>query len=334
MRVAVLFTAITIIALQAMPCDAASKKTTQAKPIPTQKMRDTRASEFHAPSPTFRGWDYLVERLRHNGVNDHDLRAIYSSPRMPYFTFVPFSLRPREPASMYSGFAKPKYRHLGAEFITRRKRDFDTVEATLKVPREVVAAILVVESQIGKHTGTEMIVYRLSRLASANAPENLRHNYKLQKAKDRSVTFEQVKKRGRYLEQTFLPEVPALISIAKRNGINPLDMRGSSAGAFGMPQFLPSAFIRYGMDGNKDGLISLHNEEDAMWSTANYLANFGFRRDIPLQEKRSIIWRYNRSKSYIDTIISLSEGIREEAQVKSQISAYDSGASLQQASRK
>jgi len=315
-RRGIILTALMMLCLYALPCEAASKKTSPHNPVTAQGSRDTPVSEFRAPSPTFRGWDYLVERLRHNGVSDHDLRAIYGSPRMPYFTFVPFSLRPREPASMYSGFAKPKYRQIGAEFIIRKRADFDTVEATLKVPREVVAAILVVESQIGKHTGSEMIIFRLSRLASANAPENLRHNYKLQKAKDRSITFEQVKKRGRYLEQTFLPEIPALISITKKNHVNPFDMKGSSAGAFGMPQFLPSAFIRYGIDGNKDGLISLHNEEDALWSTANYLANFGFRRDIPLQEKRSIIWRYNRSKSYIDTILSLSEGIRAEARIR------------------
>ena len=265
----------------------------------------------HSSQP-YRGWGYLAERLRANGVNQQDIDAIYNDPRMPEFTFIPFSVRPKEPASMYTNFTKPTYRDLGASFINRKKETFDQVEGTLKVPREVVTAILVVESQLGRYTGNQLIVYRLSRLASANAPENLRENYLEQKKKDRSVTLQEIQRRGRYLEQTFLPEIPALIMIAKQNKIDVLSMKGSIAGAFGMPQFLPSAFMKFGMDGDKDGAISLHDEEDALWSTANYLANYGFRSDIPLQEKRSIIWRYNKSKSYIDTILRLSNSMKEQ----------------------
>jgi membrane-bound lytic murein transglycosylase B len=295
---------------------AADGKSKKAAKRPSHKSAATAttkvASRPHSSKP-YRGWGYLVERLRANGVSQQDIDAIYTDPRMPEFTFIPFSVRPKEPASMYTNFTKPTYRELGASFLDQKKEVFDHVEETLKVPREVVTAILVVESQIGRFTGNQLIVYRLSRLASANAPENLRENYHEQKKKDPSVTFEQIQRRGRYLEQTFLPEIPALISIAKQSNIEVLSMKGSIAGAFGMPQFLPSAFMKFGMDGNKDGTISLHNEEDAMWSTANYLANYGFREDIPLQEKRSIIWRYNKSKSYIDTILRLSNSMRQES---------------------
>jgi membrane-bound lytic murein transglycosylase B len=127
-----------------------------------------------------------------------------------------------------------------------------------------------------------------------------------------------VRRRGRYLERTFLPEIPALLAIAKKNNVDPLSMKGSSAGAFGLPQFLPSAFIRFGYDGSRDGIIALHNEEDAIWSTANYLAHFGFSKTIPRQEKRSIIWRYNKSKSYIDTVLGLSEAIEGYTSQKSE----------------
>jgi len=290
----------------------------QSKPHTIQKKtkRAKASSLKHTPrqrpsTTRFRGWEYLVERLRQNNVPEKDLIAIYANPRMPEYSFVPFSLKPKEPASIYRGFNHPRHHALGASFIERHGDTFDRVEKTLRVPREVVAAILVVESQIGRNTGNQMIIYRLSRLASTNSPENLRMNYQAKKKLDPSITFEQVKQRGRYLAQTFLPEIPALIEIAKRNQVDVLSMKGSSAGAFGMPQFLPSAFLRYGMDGDKDGIVSLHDEEDALWSTANYLANFGYRDDIPLQEKRSIIWRYNKSKSYIDTILKVSESIEE-----------------------
>lgn len=288
------------------------KKTRSPRSIGQRNPRST-SLDRHGPTlhkRSFRGWDYLVTRLRENNVSEEDLIAIYTDPRMPSFTFVPFSLKPKEPAAIYHTFNKPKHHQLGASFIDRHKASFDQVEATLHVPREVVAAILVVESQIGKNTGHQMIVYRLSRLASANSPENLQENYKAQRKLDPKITLADVKRRGRYLEQTFLPEIPALIQIARKHKLDVLSIKGSSAGAFGMPQFLPSAFLRYGRDGNADGVISLHDEHDALWSTANYLANFGFRENIPLQEKRSIIWRYNKSASYIDAILNVSKSIK------------------------
>jgi membrane-bound lytic murein transglycosylase B len=185
-------------------------------------------------------------------------------------------------------------------------------EKKLHVHKEVVASIIVIESQAGRNTGNHIILYRLSRLATTNSPENIQWNYLEQKKKDHRVTFSDVRRRGRYLERTFLPEIPALISIAKKNGVDPLSMKGSSAGAFGLPQFLPSAFLRFGYDGNKDGIVALHNADDAIWSTANYLAHFGFEEKIPRQEKRSIIWRYNKSASYIDTVLGLSQAIKHE----------------------
>jgi membrane-bound lytic murein transglycosylase B len=173
----------------------------------------------------------------------------------------------------------------------------------------VVAAIIVVESQAGKNTGNHNVLYRLSRIATTSAPDNIQENYVYQKKLNPKVTFEDVRRRARYLERTFMPEIPALLTIAKRNQVDPLALKGSIAGAFGLPQFLPSALIRFGVDGNGDGAISLHDEHDAIWSAGNYLAHFGYRHKIPLQEKRSIIWRYNKSASYIDTVLSLSESI-------------------------
>lgn len=293
-----------------LPCFADRVSSAQREIIAKDNSSTSIQASLAATHTSFQGWDYLVHRLRQNGVAERDLLALYADPRMPRFTYVPFSVYPKEPASIYATFNKPRFEDMGASFIRDNKAAFDSMEKTLRVPAEVVTAILVIESQIGKNTGREMIAYRLSRLASANAPENLTHNYKLQKKKHPRITFEQVKRRGRYLEHTFLPEIPALLAIAKQNRVDPLSIKGSSAGAFGLPQFLPSAFIRYSRDGDKDGVVSLHNHQDALWSTANYLASFGFRSNIPLQEKRSIIWRYNKSKAYIDAVLKLSQGIK------------------------
>ncbi len=260
----------------------------------------------------YRGWDYLVGRLREREVQERDLVQIYQNPKMPKFSPIPFALAPREKPEIYRSFAKPTFSLLGANFARQNSEMFDSIEQQLKVPREVVSAILVIESGIGKNTGNEMIVYRLSRLASVCDPNNLRFNYTVQKKKDSSVTFSAVKERCGYLETTFLPEIPALIEVGRRNKISPLKIRGSSAGAFGLPQFLPSAFLRFGVDGDRNGFVSLHHPSDAAWSAANYLSSYGYRDDIPVEEKRAVIWRYNKSDAYIDTVLSVSDRIRQE----------------------
>jgi membrane-bound lytic murein transglycosylase B len=258
----------------------------------------------------YRGWDYLAGQLRKAGVKESDISAIYSDPMMPRFTFVPFKVKPREPHSIYASFDRDSFAQLGASFIEEYDHEFNKMERTYNVPREIVTAILVIETQIGKYTGKEMIVHRLSRLAAVLDPNNVQENYRRLKATDPSVTLEDVKKRGTYLEETFLPEIPALIEISRRNQVNVFHILGSSAGAFGIPQFLPTAFIKYGVDGDGDGHVSLFNKVDALWSAGNYLAAFGYKPDLAYAERRKVIWEYNRSDAYIDTVFRVAARIR------------------------
>jgi membrane-bound lytic murein transglycosylase B len=263
------------------------------------------------PNSKYRGWDYLAGQLRKAGVAQQDIDSIYQDPRMPRFTFIPFKVKPKEASTMYTSFNKDSFAVLGASFIEEYDYEFDTMERAYGVPREVVTAIMVIETQIGRHTGKDEIVYRLSRLASVLDPNNVQENYRRLKASDPNVTLEEVKARGRYLEDTFLPEIPALIAISKTNNVNIFHILGSSAGAFGIPQFLPTAFHKYGIDGDGDGHVSLFNKTDALWSAGNYLAAFGYRRDLSYAQKRKVIWEYNRSDAYIDTVLRLASRIRE-----------------------
>lgn len=288
----------------------------EAKPKSKHKAARPKSSQashplLGNPNSKHRGWDYLAGQLRKAGVAQQDIDSIYQDPRMPRFTFIPFKVKPKEASTMYTSFNKDFFAQLGASFIDEYDYEFDTMERAYGVPREVVTAILVIETQIGRHTGKDIIVYRLSRLASVLDPNNIQENYRRLKASDPNVTLEEVKARGRYLEETFLPEIPALLDIAKRNHVNIFHVLGSSAGAFGIPQFLPTAFHKYGIDGDGDGYVSLFNKIDALWSAGNYLAAFGYRRDLPYAEKRKVIWEYNRSDAYIDSVLRLASRIRE-----------------------
>lgn len=290
------------------------KAKTKAK---THHTSPTKASNpiLGNPHSKYRGWDYLAAQLRKAGVAESDIVAIYSDPRMPHFTLVPFKVRPKEPSTMYTSFNKDSFAQLGASFIEEYDHEFDKMEHAYDVPREVVTAILVIETQLGKHTGNEIIVHRLSRLAAVLDPNNIQETYRRLKATDSTVTLSDVKARGRYLEDTFLPEIPAMLEISKRNQVHVFHILGSSAGAFGIPQFLPSAFIKYGVDGDGDGYVSLFNKVDALWSAGNYLAAFGYKSELPYAQRRKVIWEYNRSDAYIDTVLRLAERIRDRGEM-------------------
>lgn len=291
------------------PADAKPKSKTKTKTA-KKASQTTTYPLLGNPNSTYRGWDYLASRLRKAGVPESEIREIFANPNMPRFTFVPFKVRPKEPHSIYASFDRDSFAQLGASFIEEYDQEFNRMERKYGVPREVVTAILVIETQIGRHTGNELIVHRLSRLASVLDPNNVKENYRKLKATDPSVTLDDVKNRGRYLEDTFLPEIPALIEISRRNQVNTFNILGSSAGAFGIPQFLPTAFIKYGVDGDGDGHVSLFNKIDALWSAGNYLAAFGYKADLPYAERRKVIWEYNRSEAYIDTVFRVASRIR------------------------
>ena len=79
--------------------------------------------------------------------------------------------------------------------------------------------------------------------------------------------------------------------------------------AVGPMQFIPSTWAGYAADGNGDGRISLYDPADAAASCANYLARHGWRPGLSEQEQRAVIWRYNRSDAYIDTVLTLAHRI-------------------------
>lgn len=257
-----------------------------------------------------RGWGYLVERLRRDGVAETTLQAIYADPRMPFLGHVPFAVAPRESKRIYAPLKRPEKIALARDFLATFASTFDEVENHFKVHRSVIAAILLVETHFGQNTGRHLVINRLSRVAAVGEPTNLLLNHRRLLKKDRAVTLDQVKARAEYLEQTFYPEVLALIRIIERDKIDPFSLHGSIAGAFGLPQFLPSSYLRYGFDGNRDGTVSLFDPHDAIWSVGHYLAGSGWRDDDSQTNHRAVIWKYNRSDPYIDTILSIAASLR------------------------
>jgi murein DD-endopeptidase MepM/ murein hydrolase activator NlpD len=80
------------------------------------------------------------------------------------------------------------------------------------------------------------------------------------------------------------------------------NMGPSSAGAIGWMQFMPSTWLRWGTDGNGDGVADPWNAEDAIVSAARYLAAAGGQSDL-----RRAVFAYNHADWYVNEVLSLAQ---------------------------
>jgi membrane-bound lytic murein transglycosylase B len=257
------------------------------------------------------GWGYLVDKLVTDGVPRAEVVAAFADPRIPPFDGLGFQLAPRESHARYRTLQSAVTVRAARACRERYADAFASAEAREGVPASVVAAIVQVESSCGRTTGSSAVFHRLARLAMANEPANVAGNVRrhVEDNPGDAAIPDRVLRRGGYLEDTFYPEVRGLFTMAERLKIDVLAMQGSGAGAFGYPQFLPTSYLRYGVDADGDGRVSLYDMADAAASCARFLAQNGWRPGITTAEQRRVLWQYNRSEPYIDTILILQRQI-------------------------
>lgn len=80
----------------------------------------------------------------------------------------------------------------------------------------------------------------------------------------------------------FAGELETFLLMSRTEGDDPLELRGSFAGAMGYGQFMPSSFKSYAVDFNGDGHINLWDPVDAIGSVANYFKAHGWSKGEPV----------------------------------------------------
>ena len=159
-------------------------------------------------------------------------------------------------------FIEPKRIKNGKLFIKKNLQTLERAEAQFGVPKEVITAILGVETRYGKIMGSYRVLDALSTL-SFDYPR--RSNF-------------------------FSQELINLLLLARENNLDIFKLKGSYAGAMGYGQFIPSSYRAYAVDFDNDGSVDLFNSvEDAIGSIANYLFQHGWKSNYP------IIWEVNNS---------------------------------------
>lgn len=110
-------------------------------------------------------------------------------------------------------------------------------------------------------------------------------------------------------------ELAEFLKYCFNDQLDPQEIGGSYAGAFGFGQFIPSSFTRYSVDFNENGIREPYSWPDVLGSIANYLRMNGYSANSKDYGKDGDIYKavyaYNHADNYVMAVLELTEKIRD-----------------------
>ena len=196
---------------------------------------------------------FIHDVAERHGFSEQDLRHVFSRVRRAEPVLEAVKPQPPKARSWeeYRGnFVNDKRIAAGIEFWKKHRRALERAEDRYGVPAQYIVAIIGVETYYGRNAGRWRVLEALTTLA---------FDYPA-----RSTYF-----RGE-LEQYLL--------LAREQGKDAFSVRGSYAGAIGIPQFMPGSVRRYAVDFDGNGAIDQRRSAvDAIGSVGNFLKVHGWQ---------------------------------------------------------
>jgi len=244
--------------------------------------------------------DEFIARMEANhGMSRSYLNGLFSEARRKQWTLDymnrqggPTSALPRPGAwtKYRSQFLTGLHIESGVLFWKQHARSLQQAYERYGVPPEYVLGIMGVETIYGRNMGKDRVFDALTTLA---------FDYP---------------RRGPY----FTEELESFLVMAQSEQVDPLQMKGSYAGAMGYGQFMPSSFLKWAVDHDGDGRHDLWNPEDAIGSIANYFSQHGWHSGEAVVRQASVNGEVSLPVGY-DKQYTLAElaaaGIQPEGQI-------------------
>lgn len=157
-------------------------------------------------------------------------------------------------------FIEPIRLKAGLTFWQQHEAAINRSAQQYGIPPEIIVSIIGVETIYGNYTGDFKVLDALLTLGFSY-PDNNRPE------------------RG----QLFRDQLADLIVLHHMGKLNAKEVKGSFAGAMGLPQFMPGSLMRYAVDADGDGEIDLYKSiPDITASVANFLVEHGWQADLPV----------------------------------------------------
>lgn len=202
---------------------------------------------------------FIREMVERHGFPEGDLYALFAlATRQPEILKAirpPSSPRVRSWRNYRPIFVNERHIADGVRFAGQHAEALSRAEAKYGVPPEIIVAIIGVETHYGRNMGKWRVIDALASLAFDYPPR----------------------------ADFFRSELEAFLLFSREAGLDPLEVRGSYAGAIGIPQFMPSSYRRWAVDFDGDGSALLRSSAiDAIGSVGNFLKSHGWVRGEPI----------------------------------------------------
>jgi membrane-bound lytic murein transglycosylase B len=202
---------------------------------------------------------FVLELAERHAFDADELRKVFSRTRRDEAVLAAMRAQPRQTDSWQAyraQFVNDQHVRAGLEFWKAHRASLARARTEFGVPEEIIVAILGVETFYGRNTGRWRVIDALATLAFDYPP--------------RAPFF-----RG---------ELENYLLFVRDRELDVFSVKGSYAGAIGIPQFMPGSYLRYAVDFDGDGAIDLRgNAPDAIGSVANFLQRHGWQRGAPVQ---------------------------------------------------
>lgn len=203
---------------------------------------------------------FIEQMVKKHQFDKNHLQTLFAEAKL-YDSILEAIARPAEGKPWYEYrpiFVTKKRTQGGIDFWKKNADALSRAEQKYGVPKEIIVAIIGVETRYGKHAGRYPVFDALATLAFAYPPR---------------ATF-------------FKSELEHFLLMTREEKIEPKNLLGSYAGAMGMPQFISSSFRRYAIDFDGDGKRDLwNNPTDAIGSVANYFRKHHWKPGQPITHK-------------------------------------------------
>ena len=256
---------------------------------------------------------YIIAQVKNEQLEDEYLEKIFFNQNLKRYSYlVNMNVVNRVPDNMYKKFTSPYSVFLAKKFSKKWRTLLKRASRKFKVDQEVIVSILLIETNFGKILGRKPILSVFSSIIIENHPKYKESLFADISKKYPDIDREYFDKRIEAKADWALEELKALLILGQNSKINPLNIKGSYAGAFGIPQFLPSSYMKWGYDSDKNGFVNLFLFPDAIYSTANYLNSHGWKPNLKLKDKRKVIFNYNRSNDYVSAVLKLARLLKKQ----------------------
>src|SRR3990167_950934 len=188
---------------------------------------------------------------------DHLFETLHPNSKIIQSMTSPFE---KQPWSYYRNyFITPERVTLGAKYLKDHHKVLQAMSKKYGIPAIIIVAIIGVETEYGRHLGKYPVLSTLYTLGFYYPPR----------------------------EKFFRKELAQYLILTRDNNLPVSSIKGSYAGALGIPQFMPSSYRHYGVALEKNAPVDLFNHNDAIASVANYFHKMGWAPNQPVTYRLS-----------------------------------------------